>query len=77
MLSIKESVFAKTRTSSKGTGTYDSGFVTLEALQAVLTAAKNAGLDAVGMSPKQIQSPKGWKGTIIEIVPFKLKAKTA
>lgn len=75
MLSIKESVFAKTRTSTKGNGgTYDSGFTKLSDLKAMLQAAENAGLDAVGMQPKQVSTAK-FKGTIIEIVPFKLKPK--
>ena len=73
-ISIKETAWAKRRESKTGNGTYDSGFIMLSNLEMLVTAAKNAGLDAVGINPKYLKTAK-FEGTVVEIAPFKLKAK--
>lgn len=76
MLQIKESVFAKQRASNRGTGTYESGWITLEQMKQLVDAADKAGLNAIGMSPKPVKTAK-FTGSVIEIVPFKLAPKKA
>lgn len=75
-LKITEQVWAKKRASTRGTGTgtYESGWIMLSQMKNLVTAAENAGLDAIGMSPRAIKTAK-FDGQVIEVTPFKLPAK--
>ncbi len=69
-MSLKSTVFAKQRASSSG-GTYASGWMLKSELRAMIDSSD---ADAIGFTPKEVSSDK-FKGTVIEITPFKLKAK--
>lgn len=70
---ISEQCFAKNRPSKNG-GTYTSGWIMLSQLENLVNAAKNAGLDAVGMNPVARKTAK-FDGMVIEITPFKLSVQ--
>ena len=75
MLKITEQCWAKKRSSTRANGgTYESGWIMLSQLKNLVQTAENAGLDAVGMSPRSIKTTK-FDGSVIEITPFKLPAK--
>ena len=73
-MKISEQVFAKNRIGKNG-GTFTSGWMLLGQLEALVTAAKQAGHNAVGMSPIARKTAK-FDGVVIEITPFKLSAQT-
>lgn len=70
-MSIKSTVYAKTRKSTTGAGTYTSGWIMKSELLALANGDSN---EAVGFNVKQVKTDK-FEGAIIELNSFKLKPK--